>query len=1030
MEAMEVDLFGEPINPPDKPALDKDLLQALLDGTHHKGPRHGGKDPGIWMAGRGSFKKRIMVVGYYPIAVEEQIGRVFSSSHANRLEQALKNRVGENMDDYYLTNLVKYPLPLGTNPPKEAANLCYPYLLEEIKKLEPSLIICLGGEVFTHLTGYEGNLEDYRGTRLTHPDFKSQVSVVWAPASVAKSPENEDIWVVDLRALLDKLNIDAETNWEEQDRLPVKFIKNLDELRAAVDEELAKETMDFAIDTEFDGETWYEAHFFKLDISTKDLTLDLQLMEPEQGYDPIMVPATKGRHRNSTAIEFAERQLFDSKEELDGYLKSHPLRTKPIAAFIREYRWAFGGTEAEVAKELNRLFRRDGVRVWGHNGRVDYKLLLRMGVNIWDKVDFDTITMALHIHESQPLGLEDISKRYLGAPNHKLGLIHWLNTNKVVGGKLPYSFVPRSIIDPYAVADTRRTYDLRAELMKILEVLEEQTRKRGEPSIKEAYFKYKMGQFKALGEMEVVGQHINLQALKALIDWYDTKKREQKRKCISNICDATGWKSFTPSSPQQVERLLFDTLGLMPLYSTDKPPVPWARVLEMPPHEQKKFTPSTNQETLETLALENNICADLNNTRILYTIAKSYLRKGARWGEAKKEKVDLLELWHPEVANNKPEQDEDDEDHWEAGAKDKRSRALSQIVHPNGYLYSSYFELLETHRLATKPNISAIPKGEGKYISDITGEVPPCEIRWLFDAPQDWVVAEADWVTGEVWLIMTLAQDPEGLKQVSDPEKYDIHSAMAKRMFPQTIPSDMPEIEVKKKFKKERDAAKPVTFGVPYQRGAEAIARQLNREAANNKLDVVYTKDDGEVFIRAYRENFPKAWAYLERQMGMVRNPKYQTSPWGFRRRYPDINDQKIINKLQREASNWQIQHGVACCMMTACSVWSRLKAGNPEMPMFMVDILHDATKWLIHKSVLDLAPKIISTVMGDGLTFPRELKISVPLRHEVIFYEQWGGKKVPDNILATIAGETSGVSPSEIELAVPTYKHLKHMYT
>jgi len=336
-----------------------------------------------------------------------------------------------------------------------------------------------------------------------------------------------------------------------------------------------------------------------------------------------------------------------------------------------------------------------------------------------------------------------------------------------------------------------------------------------------------MGQFNALAEMEIIGQPINLQALKQNTEWYDKQKKLQKKRCIEHVCEVTGWSEFKPSSPLQVEKLLFDHLKLMPLYSTDKPPVPWDKVLAMPASEKWKYTPSTNQETLETLAMDNKICADLNNTRILYTIAKSYLRKGARWNDTKKvPQEDKLELWHPESASTpSPEvpvlEETDDEEEWEAMSRDKKSRALSQIVHPNGFLYSSYFELLETHRLATKPNISAIPKGEGKYISEITGSAPPCEIRWLFEAPDDWFLAEADWVTGEVWLLMMLSGDPEGIKQVSDPDKYDIHSAMAKRMFPHIIPSDMPEIEVKKKFKKERDAAKPVTFGVPYQRGVK-----------------------------------------------------------------------------------------------------------------------------------------------------------------------------------------------------------------
>lgn len=1043
MSPPEVDLFGHPLNKPETTTknaskVDPHIVKQLVEeGTAVAGPTHSkAGETKVWLPGRGSFRRRIVFIGYHPTDIEAQTGRVFSAAQGSKLAHVLRHQVGEDLDDFYLTNLIKYPVPLGKAPPKSAANICRPYLLAELEKLQPETIVCLGSEVFAYLTGYDGGLEDYRGTKFQHPDFKAKISVVWSPGAVLKNPDLEQIWVNDLKAVLDKLNVDCDTNWEEQDRLPVHFITNIEDLRAAVDREIHQGTDQFAIDTEFDGETWYEANCFKLDISTREHTLDLQLLEPVQGYDPILIAATKGCFKGQAPSEHAERMLFDSSAELDRYLSLHPVRAKPIAAFLREYKWCFQGTQEDVAQELNRLFRRPNVQVWGHNGRIDFKLMLKLGVNLFDHVDMDTITLALHLHESQPLGLEDISKRYLGAPNHKLELIHWLNTHRVVGGKLPYTFVPRKIIDPYAVADTRRTFDLRHELLKKLEQLETQAIKKGEPSIKEAYFKHKMGQFRALAEMEIIGQPINLQALKPNIDWYDQQKKLQKKKCIDHVCKVTNWTEFNPSSPAQVEKLLFNKLGLTPLYSTDKPPVPWDKVTEMPASEQWKYTPSTNQETLETLALENSICADLNNTRILYTIAKSYLRKGARWADAPQHEVPAapeLELWRtPSTIDAEPqsEVDSEDESEWEALSKDKKSRALSQIVHPNGYLYSSYFELLETHRLATKPNISAIPKGEGKYISEITGQAPPYEIRWLFQAPDDWVIAEADWVTGEVWLLMMLAGDPEGIKQVSDPNKYDIHSAMAKRMFPHIIPADMPEIEVKRKFKKERDAAKPVTFGVPYQRGPDAIARQLNREAANNRLDTHYTRQDGDAFINAYRENFPRAWQYLEKQMACVRSPKYQTSPWGFRRRYPDTSEPKQLNKYQREASNWQIQHGVACCMMTACNVWSELRKVNPELPIFLVDILHDATKWLIHKSALDLAPRIISTVMGDGLTFPKQLTPYVPLRHEVTFFHQWGGAKIPDQQIATFAEQTAPPDTATISRTVPTFPYLRKMLT
>lgn len=1042
---MEIDLFGEPIlTESDKKDgfFDEKLAEALIIKRQVcVGPTHKSKDGKYgeamsWYPPRGDCKLKTMVIGFHPADAEQRQQMVLVGPTGIVLEQYLQEYVGVRLNDCYLTNLIKYYIPAGGSVPKTAVNICLPYLKREIELFQPELIICLGTEVFNHVTGYEGGIDDYRGSRFKHPDYPGVMSTVWLPSVILKSPDQTDIWINDLKSVFQKHNVMAATNWEVQDALPVHAIHNIKELELAVTAEIEKGTTHFAMDTEFDGDTWFDSTCFKLDISSNERSWDIQLFEPTQGYDPIMFPATKGKNKYSKDSSLADRILFDNTKELNAYIESHPFRTKPIAAFVREYTWVFGGTPEELGEQLNRLFRRDNVVIWGQYGRVDFKLLLRFGVNVFDKVDMDTITLALHLHESQPLGLEDLCKRYLAAPNHKLELAHWLKTNKVAKGTLPYSFVPRRIIDPYAVSDTRRTYDLRAEMLKELDILDAECKKKGEPSIKEAYFKYKMGQYNGLAEMEIIGQPINMEALKTNINWYTTQRDIIKKQCIERVCKETGWTAFNPESPAQIAKLLFDELKIMPLYSTDKPPVPWEKVLEMPIEEQSNYSPATNQETLETLASTHPICTELNNSKILSTLCKSYMRKGARWATAEVKKTnDVLELWAGtpiDVTPQEVEEEWDSKEEWDEIAKDKKSRALSQVVHPNGFLYSSYFELLETHRLATKPNISAIPKGEGRYIKDITGCAPPFEIRHLFQAPDDWIIAEADWVTGEVWLLMMLANDPEGIKQVSDPSKYDVHSAMARRMFPHIIPQDMPEIEIKKAFKKERDAAKPVTFGVPYQRGPEAIARQLNREAANNQLDAIYTKKDGEVFINAYKENFPRAWAYLEAQMRCVTSPRYQTSPWGFRRRYPNVKkDQKIVNKLEREASNWQIQHGVACTMMMSCAIWKELRREQPELPMFLIDILHDATKWLIHKSVLDVAPGLISRVMGDDLIFPKAFqhKNFLPIRHEIEYYHQWCGDKIDPKIIDSMAGTSIKPTNKIIENTVPSFQHLRTMY-
>ena len=89
----------------------------------------------------------------------------------------------------------------------------------------------------------------------------------------------------------------------------------------------------------------------------------------------------------------------------------------------------------------------------------------------------------------------------------------------------------------------------------------------------------------------------------------------------------------------------------------------------------------------------------------------------------------------------------------------------------------------------------------------------------------------------------------------------------------------------------------------------------------------------------------------------------YQVSPAGFRRRFLDpalvriiLNQEnrwdsdllRTLKDMRREASNWQIQHGVAVYIMEACANWMEFRRRNPNVPIVLIDIFHDAQRYLV----------------------------------------------------------------------------------
>ena len=102
----------------------------------------------------------------------------------------------------------------------------------------------------------------------------------------------------------------------------------------------------------------------------------------------------------------------------------------------------------------------------------------------------------------------------------------------------------------------------------------------------------------------------------------------------------------------------------------------------------------------------------------------------------------------------------------------KRQKAMSMAVNRDqSILYTTYWGSLETHRLRTSPNVSAVPKGEEDYVSKIIGEAPPHTIRGMEMAPRGWFMVELDYSAAEVQRLAQVSGDPNMTAIMDDPKE-------------------------------------------------------------------------------------------------------------------------------------------------------------------------------------------------------------------------------------------------------------------
>lgn len=92
-------------------------------------------------SGKGRIPPNIMFVGEGPGEVEDTIGKPFMGETGQILRSAIAYWEFEN---YFITNIVKCRPPGNRNPKTEEVDACIGYLKEQIKVLQPKLIVVVG----------------------------------------------------------------------------------------------------------------------------------------------------------------------------------------------------------------------------------------------------------------------------------------------------------------------------------------------------------------------------------------------------------------------------------------------------------------------------------------------------------------------------------------------------------------------------------------------------------------------------------------------------------------------------------------------------------------------------------------------------------------------------------------------------------------------------------------------------------------------------------------------------------------------
>jgi uracil-DNA glycosylase len=140
-----------------------------------------------YVAGVGPLEPELMIIGEAPGKHEDEQGIPFVGASGQILDEALRD-AGTTRGECYITNVVKYRPPLNNFKQLHLIDVDLESSIRdlwanEIEKLRPKCILCVGNEALRAVTNYDGIL-NYRGSILTARDGLTKVVSTIHPAAL------------------------------------------------------------------------------------------------------------------------------------------------------------------------------------------------------------------------------------------------------------------------------------------------------------------------------------------------------------------------------------------------------------------------------------------------------------------------------------------------------------------------------------------------------------------------------------------------------------------------------------------------------------------------------------------------------------------------------------------------------------------------------------------------------------------------------------------------------------------------------
>lgn len=153
--------------------------------------------------GRGNVNAPMMFVGEGPGEQEDLQGLPFVGP-AGKLLDLLLEALEIDEEDYYIANIVKCRPPRNREPLEEEAEMCLPFLRNQVALIKPKIIVCLGGTAVKYIIDREARITQIRGQWIERKGY--WIMPTFHPAALLRDESKKVLMFEDFKKVKQRLD--------------------------------------------------------------------------------------------------------------------------------------------------------------------------------------------------------------------------------------------------------------------------------------------------------------------------------------------------------------------------------------------------------------------------------------------------------------------------------------------------------------------------------------------------------------------------------------------------------------------------------------------------------------------------------------------------------------------------------------------------------------------------------------------------------------------------------------------------------